>query len=218
MSLLQDVDDLVALHRQRMRQIDEQLADSLRQHSALLTERDRHATLKTAELAQANAHLEQVQKQVQALEAHPFPEDKPLADFADWRDWARHHLLGIDLQQLDLSGHQCLLLSFDVSTAIHGDQPHDASIVLTLDPSGAATPILASTLGTIVVVPGMQGVAVTPHGLRCAPTHLVVALCTLCADAPSTMENVVGAKNVCALIHEFKEAERALAALVGIAL
>lgn len=221
MSALQQVDDLIAWHRERTRQLDAQLADAKQQHSALIAERDAFMESKSMQLVTNQAMLSNLQDRLYALTTNPFPKSKPLADFDDWRSWARHHVPELALQDLNLDDTQCLLLLLDVKTNVNNDQTPATSIIIAFDANDQAAGLLAkstSALGVVVVTPSMQGIKAEPYGVRCAPTHLVMAIVTLCADAPSTMVSVFGADMIRSLMTELKEAERTVAASVGIAL
>ena len=73
-----------------------------------------------------------------------------------------------------------------------------------------------AALGAVVIAPGVYGVVPAPYGLRCEPSCLFQALCTLCADAQSTIAHIVGSDNVRTLMTELRAAEGQLAALVGV--
>ena len=211
MSLLKDVDDLIANHRETVRATDLQLADAKRQRDALRAERDAFYGQCEAEIVHKKQVLAAYHERIQALSTNPFPAPRPVDAFHDWRDWARHHLVGLTLHDIK----DALLLTLD--DAATKSQQRSVAIVVAYDQDDEdVRQLVASTaaLGAVVVSPHTRGCVGAPHGMCCAPTHLLTALCTLCADAPSTISHLVGADSIRGLMHDLIDAEASLAQLV----
>ena len=221
--LLQEVDNLVAQHRQRVQEIGQHIADSTRRRDTRRAERDAAKEAKLAELARHRARLAELEGRKHAATTEPFTQASAMDTFETWSAWARHNLNGLTLQDLNLDGHDALLISINVHADIEGErsESRDVTIVVAFDADDNVADTLVevtSAIGIVVVVPEMRGMVHAPHGMRCAPTHLVIALCALCADTPSTLRHIVGADNVRMLMQELSAAERAFAASVGAAL
>ena len=203
---IEQFNEIVARRDDEEQRLDADIALAEARNRELLLERDSFFAAQLADIESAKRTLEEREAHLAALLHDPFRDSAPPGDFDDWRHWARDHLQGLDLQ--DMSAGLLLMV-----TDSYGNASADTKVLITRD--SEADPSDFGAIGAVVLSDEVHGIDVSPHGLACAPDHLFTALCTLCADAPSSVSHIFGDASVIDKMHSLKAAEEELAAMVA---